>query len=283
MPHYVIELPEGLELLVGVNNYPVDFKIFFPNGKSVDFSFGAAPKPHSSVKVAKGLHEAKEEAEAATPLRRSAGLRRKYSKSVVSQSPAGRPTIRYADQTNGSRPLGPQKTTLQGKWQDRSRSSTKARKLVTSWRTHSCVPCRDSSRHLLLHHRLINQRPCLPPIWHVGSHRNLDHQHRHQLLLRIDPEVCAHDASPREVPHRPWHRIPAWIRADRETQPEAGAHLGCGAERVQQGRDGGMPVRRWRELVGGHQRHCLRGEYAHAVEFTAVEHRLAETRIVARG
>src|ERR1022692_2322531 len=127
MPHYVIELPEGLELLVGVNNYPVDFKIFFPNGKkilkstdfpvdfkiffpngkSVDFSFGAAPKPHSSVKVAKGLHEAKEEAEAATPLRRSAGLRRKYSKSVVSQSPAGRPTIRYADQTNGSRPMVP--------------------------------------------------------------------------------------------------------------------------------------------------------------------------------
>src|ERR1039458_8286443 len=68
MPHYVIELPEGLELLVGVNNYPVDFKIFFPNGKSVDFSFGAAPKPHSSVKVAKGLHEAKEVAEAATTL-----------------------------------------------------------------------------------------------------------------------------------------------------------------------------------------------------------------------
>src|ERR1017187_2688047 len=121
MPHYVIELPEGLELLVGVNNYPVDFKIFFPNGKSVDFSFGAAPKPHSSVKVAKGLHEAKEEAEAGTTLRPSAGLRRKCPRSVGSQSPAGRRTIRCGDRAYGSRPMVPWKAGLQGKWGDRSR------------------------------------------------------------------------------------------------------------------------------------------------------------------
>jgi hypothetical protein len=52
MPHYVIELPEGLNLLVGVNDYPVEFKIVFPNEKAVEFSFDAAPEPHSTVTVA---------------------------------------------------------------------------------------------------------------------------------------------------------------------------------------------------------------------------------------
>lgn len=97
MPHYEIELPQGLTLLVGVHDHPVDFTIVFSNGRTVDFSFDAKATPTSRVMVVGDLHTEKE----APPLR-------PYPRSVVSLSSAGGPTIKYGDaDSGGSRPMVP--------------------------------------------------------------------------------------------------------------------------------------------------------------------------------
>jgi hypothetical protein len=98
MPHYRVDLPEGLALLVTVTESPVDFQIVFPGGKDVHFSFTGGTNPTSSVTESAGLHVTGEPASSTVP----------YTSTVVSSSPTGGPTIKYADTLDdGSRPMDP--------------------------------------------------------------------------------------------------------------------------------------------------------------------------------
>jgi hypothetical protein len=98
MPHYRVALPEGLALLVKVTESPIDFKIHFPDGKAVHFSFTGGANPSSSVTESAGLHVTAEPASLSVP----------YTSTVVSSSATGGPTIKYADALDdGSRPMDP--------------------------------------------------------------------------------------------------------------------------------------------------------------------------------
>ncbi len=49
MPHFKVDLPNDMKLLVKLTHNPCNFKIRFPGGKQVEFDFNPNATPRSTV------------------------------------------------------------------------------------------------------------------------------------------------------------------------------------------------------------------------------------------
>ncbi len=90
MPHFKVNLPAGLELLVQLTHNPVNFKIRYPEGKEVVFDFAPNPQPHAKVDAG-SLH-----------VKTMPAVSGGRSQSIVSFTGApGEPAISYSDADGG--------------------------------------------------------------------------------------------------------------------------------------------------------------------------------------
>ena len=111
----------------------------------------------------------------------------------------------------------------------------------------------------------------------------LHHQNRNELLLRIDPEIGAGDATPGEIAHRARQRVSAGMRAHGKAQTKSDAEFCLRRKRAEQdsGRGASADVRR--QVIGCHQPDRRRRQEPGAVQLATIHEHLGKTRIIVGG